>query len=96
MPEGDPSDPVHPGIIRVQFMGRPSDVFGSERILTVETESATLGAIRQRLAESLEDGAGDMLLDPAIRGGVEDAIAPDSARALPGQTVFFFSIVSGG
>lgn len=82
--------------IRVQFMGRPSDVFGAEQQMAVDPAGEPLGAIRRRLADSLEDGLGAMLGSPAIRGGIDDQIAPDTAWVSPGQTVFFFSPVSGG
>lgn len=96
MRQNAPSRGPAPGAVQVQFMGRPSDVFGAERALSLPADGASLGVIRTRLAESLEDGAGEILLNPAVRGGVEDEIQPDSAWVLPGQTVFFFSVFSGG
>lgn len=89
-------DARSPAAVRVQFMGRPSDLFGPECGLDLTADGASLGDIRRRLADSLADGAGAVLLNPAIRGGVDDAVQPDSAWVRPGQTVFFFSVFSGG
>lgn len=90
---------VHTGLagtIDVEFMGRPSEVFGQRRRVEVPGEGLELGALRRHLAESLEEEGGAVLADRSIRGGVEDTVVPDSTWVLPGQTVFFFSPYSGG
>ncbi|HRO32114.1 MAG TPA: MoaD/ThiS family protein [Brevundimonas sp.] len=84
-----------PGI-RVQFFGRPSDVFGAEQLCAAPAQGLTLGALRQRLAQSLAGEGGEILLDPSVRGGVDDQVFADSATVKPGQTVLFFSTFSGG
>ena len=96
MRDNDSAAPPRGSAVQIQFMGRPSDIFGAACELVLAPEGATLGDIRARLAESLADGAGAALLNPAIRGGIEDEVQPDSARVRPGQTVFSSPVCSGG
>ncbi|NUN67968.1 hypothetical protein HCU40_25515 [Pseudanabaena biceps] len=84
------------GTIVVEFMGRPSEIFGQRREVEVPDDGLELGALRRQLAESLDDEGGAVLADPFIRGGVGDAVVLDSTWVRPGQAVFFFSPYSGG
>lgn len=80
----------------VEFMGRPSEVFGQRLEIEIPAAGLELAALRRRLADSFAEQGGAILLQPFIRGGLGDSIAPDSAEVRPGQSVFFFSPFSGG
>lgn len=85
-----------PPTIFVEFMGRPSEIFGRRLEVEIPEQGLELGALRRRLAERFAGEGGEVLLERFIRGGVGDEIATDSVLAHPGQTVFFFSPYSGG
>lgn len=79
-------------LITIEFFGRLSDQMG--KAVSVDIAGvATLGAIRAQLAK---DHSVDDLLDPSVRGVVNDAMVADDTPVKTGDNVAFFSPLSGG
>ena len=79
-------------LITVEFFGRLSDRMGKAVEFDI-ADAATLGAIRAQLAQ---DHSIDDLLDPSVRGVVNDVMMADETPVNAGDSVAFFSPLSGG
>lgn len=79
--------------MNVLFFGRPADVLGRSREISLP-DDATVGGVRRALAEA--DPAASLLLDPSIRVSVDRQITDDLAGVTETSEVAFFSAFSGG
>jgi molybdopterin synthase sulfur carrier subunit len=80
---------------QILFFGAVSDRFGAARTLVLPAEGLTVGELRRRLASEEPAGA-EALLRPGVRASVDQVLAAEDARVLPGQEVAFLSPFSGG
>ena len=80
--------------LSVSFYGAIADRLGRERAMVFAADDITVGEIRAELAR--QDEAAAMLLKPQIRVAVDSRVVNDDAQVKSGQSVVFFSIVSGG
>jgi len=80
---------------RILFFGRVAERLGAEGRLDLPGDGATLGEIRHLLA-ARDEAAADALLRSDVRASLDQVVAGDDVRAVPGQEIAFFSIFSGG
>jgi molybdopterin converting factor small subunit len=80
--------------IDVSFYGEISDLLGRERAMVFAADDISVGEIRAELAR--QDEAAAVLLKPQVRVAVDSRIVKDDASVKAGQSVVFFSVVSGG
>jgi molybdopterin converting factor small subunit len=80
--------------IDVAFYGEISDLLGRERAMVFAADDITVGEIRAELAR--QDEAAAVLLKPQIRVAVDSRVVKDDEPVEAGQSVVFFSVVSGG
>jgi len=80
--------------VDVSFYGEISDRLGRERAMVFAVDDITVGEIRAELAR--QDEAAAILLKPQIRVAVDSRVVGDETQVRSGQSVVFFSIVSGG
>lgn len=81
--------------LRVQFFGRPSDLFGPRLDIEIPADGLPLSELRRLLVKS-EPQASDLFERHAVRVAVDDVISAEDVVVRPGQTVEFFSLFSGG
>jgi molybdopterin converting factor small subunit len=81
--------------LRVQFFGRPSDIFGSSREIEIPAAGLALSELRSLLLQS-EPEAVAVFERYGVRAAVDNQIASGDVLVTPGQTVEFFSMFSGG
>jgi len=81
--------------LRVQFFGRPSDIFGSSREVEIPVAGLPLSELRRLLLQS-EPDAVDVFDRYGVRASVDNQIVSGDVLITPGQSVEFFSMFSGG
>lgn len=81
--------------LRIQFYGRPSDIFGPRREVDIPPDGVLLSDLRRRLFQA-EPVAEALFADHAVRAAVDEVIIAGDVRIRPGQSVEFFSVFSGG
>ena len=81
--------------LRVQFFGRPSDIFGSSREVDIPPTGLPLSELRRLLVQS-EPDAVDVFERYGVRAAVDNQIVNGDVLVMPGQSVEFFSMFSGG
>lgn len=82
-------------ILRVNFYGRPSDIFGPQRDIEAPADGIWLSDLRRRLCEA-EPMAQALFDGHGVRAAVDEVIVAGDVRVRPGQSVEFFSLFSGG
>ena len=80
--------------MRISLFGKLGDLIARE-ISFDEGHAATVGALREALAQAYPDAADD-LLSPRVRACVNDKVVSDSETLAPGDEVALLPPVSGG
>ena len=75
----------------ILFFGPLADLFGRTRSVDLPEAGCTPAELRRLLGD--EDGA---LRRPGIRIAIDQVVAGEDARILPGQEIAFLSPLSGG
>lgn len=81
--------------LRVQFFGRPSDIFGSSLEIEIPPAGLPLSQLRSLLLQS-EPEAVAVFERYGVRAAVDNQIVSGDVLVTPGQSVEFFSMFSGG
>lgn len=81
--------------LRVQFFGRPSDIFGPGMDIEIPAAGVPLSELRRLLVQS-EPQASAVFERYGVRAAVDAEISAEDVLVRPGQTVEFFSMFSGG
>lgn len=81
--------------LRVQFFGRPSDIFGSSMEVEIPAAGLPLSELRSLLLQS-EPEATEVFERYGVRVAIDNQITSGDVLVRPGQTVEFFSLFSGG
>ncbi|WP_371395812.1 MoaD/ThiS family protein [Fretibacter rubidus] len=79
-------------IVTVEFFGRLTDRMGKS-VSFDAAATATLGTVRTQLAKNHDC---DDLLDPSVRGVINDIMVADDTQIKLGDSLAFFSPLSGG
>lgn len=81
--------------LRVNFFGRPSDIFGKAVTIDIPAKGVDLSALRQ-LLEAARGPEAAGALGPHVRAIVNDEITGADLHVTPDQDIAFISAVSGG
>ena len=81
--------------MKILFFGSLGERIGREMELDLPTDGCTVAELRLRLAEALPDAARE-LGSPSLRACVDQVLAFEDTRVLPGREVAFIPPLSGG
>ncbi len=81
--------------ITVRYFASVREALGTDRE-TVETEAATLGALRDELIARGEPYSGALARGKAVRMALDQVMSAESAGLAEGSEVAFFPPVTGG
>ena len=81
--------------MKVLFFGRLADRLGREVELDLPEEGCSVAELRQRLCTTFPEAA-EELARPSNRACIDQTVAAESARVLPGHEVAFVPPLSGG